>query len=312
MRIESAHDLKAEVLAGMLGSDSGQRVSLGVGIAPRGDREYKLAIRLMSPRDAATPVVREIVERAAHEADIKVLNRVQIADPVSIAQFPRPLEIGASVSHYRATTGSLGFFARRLRDGVTGFVSCNHVIAGQDRGSEGDEILSPGLADRGTRPRDVVGYLDGEYLRLRQSRVETDCAFAQLAGGVSYHPRRIGTSDILRAELASPWEAATLVGKVGRTTGRTVGRVTAFELDNVEVQYAFGPVKLNGQIEIESTGDVPFCRPGDSGSLVFTEDLRPLGLVCASSAAGGAGNLGLAFAAPISTVLTSLGVEILL
>lgn len=310
MRIESARDLKTEILARVPGGDSTQRDSLAVGIAPGADGEFKLAVRLVNPRDAAMPVVQEIVKRAAHEVDVDVVGHVHIGDPVPAVHIPQTLGIGASVSHYLGTAGSLGFFARRLRDGVTGFVSCNHVIAGQDSGIEGDEILSPGPADGGSGPRDVVGYLDGGYVRLRQSRVEADCAFAQLVDGITYDPRRIGKSDVLRAELATPQEA-TSVGKIGRTTGRTVGRVTAFDLDFVDVRYAFGYIPLTGQIEIESTGDEPFCLPGDSGSLVFTEDLRPLGLVSMSSRVGGFGNTGRAFAAPIDTVLASLGVEIL-
>lgn len=244
------------------------------------------------------------MKRARHEVDVDVVGQVDIGDPVAAVHIPQTLGIGASVSHYLGTAGSLGFFARRLRDGVTGFVSCNHVIAGQDKGIEGDEILSPGLADGGSAPRDVVGYLDGDYVRLRQPRVEADCAFAQLADGITYDPRRIGTSEVLRAEVATP-QYAMSVGKVGRTTGRTVGRVTAFDLDFFDVRYVFGYIPVSGQIEIESIGDVPFCRPGDSGSLVFTEDLRPLGLVSISS------RVGRAFAAPIDTVLSSLGLEIL-
>ena len=47
------------------------------------------------------------------------------------------------------------------------------------------------------------------------------------------------------------------MSKVGRTTGKTLGRVTAFELDNVVVGYDIGNLRFDNQIEIEGAGTTP-------------------------------------------------------
>lgn len=57
------------------------------------------------------------------------------------------------------------------------------------------------------------------------------------------------------------------VAKLGRTTGLTRGRVTAFEMDNVVVEYDAGNLRFDGQVEIEGVGQKPFSDAGDSGSL---------------------------------------------
>ena len=87
------------------------------------------------------------------------------------------------------------------------------------------------------------------------------------------------------------------------------GQITAFDIDNFSVDYSFGRIQFEGLIEIESEiSAAPFARPGDSGSLVFNAEGQPLGLLFVSSLRGGAHNCGLAYATPIDTVLSALGV----
>lgn len=54
----------------------------------------------------------------------------------------------------------------------------------------------------------------------------------------------------------------------------------------------------------------PFSRQGDSGSLIVDEQGRPVALLFAGSASGGAGNLGFTGANPISSVCEQLGVTL--
>jgi hypothetical protein len=282
---------------------------LAVGIAPTGMRAaFHLALRAESEADLPQPLIEEIRRRTAKEVDVRFTGPIHPVAARDVA-LVRPLAIGASVAHYLGTAGSLGFFAQRSRDGAIGMVSNNHVLAAADRGSDGDDILQPAPADRGTRPRDTVAGLAGDYPRLRQARVLVDCAFALLVDGMPFDPAACGRR--LAAALSSPNEELTAVSKIGRTTGLTNGRITAFEVDQVCVSFPFGEVTFDGQIEIEPTEGVPFSRPGDSGSLVFTSPHRhPLGLLFCSSSAGGPGNLGLAYANPLHSVLSTLGVAI--
>jgi hypothetical protein len=113
-------------------------------------------------------------------------------------------------------------------------------------------------------------------------------------------------------ELADDFPA---VAKFGRTTGHTVGTVTAFELDNVRVQYDVGVVRFDGQIEVAGTEDASFSAPGDSGSLVVTattdeSGAAAVGLLFAGSQTGGPSGLGLTYVNPIVAVLAALEVEL--
>src|SRR6476646_597373 len=55
----------------------------------------------------------------------------------------------------------------------------------------------------------------------------------------------------LAGQRSSELQIGDVVHKVGRTTGVRHGRVTAFELDGVEVEYDIGVISFDNQIEIE-------------------------------------------------------------
>ena len=105
-------------------------------------------------------------------------------------------------------------------------------------------------------------------------------------------------------------DEGTEVAKLGRTTGLTRGRVTAFELDNVVVNLDRGNVRFDNQIEVEGAGDEPFSAGGDSGSLIVDEDRRAVALLFAGGDLGGANGKGLTYANPIRAVLVALGVDL--
>ena len=107
-------------------------------------------------------------------------------------------------------------------------------------------------------------------------------------------------------------DEGTGVAKIGRTTGRTAGRVTAFEIDNVTVRFDIGELRFDNQIEIEGEGDGPFSDGGDSGSLIVGKDLRAVALLFAGSDQGGANGQGLTYANPIQSVLDALSLELAL
>jgi hypothetical protein len=136
-------------------------------------------------------------------------------------------------------------------------------------------------------------------------------AIAALADGIDAEPLDYGELGTLAGVLEEPAEAGA-VAKRGRTTGITRGRVTAFELDGVQVGYTRGTLTFDDQIEIESTGSGPFSAGGDSGSLILTAEGAPrgVGLLFAGSETGGPSGTGLTFANPIAAVLRELGVAL--
>jgi hypothetical protein len=101
------------------------------------------------------------------------------------------------------------------------------------------------------------------------------------------------------------------VAKIGRTTGVTRGRVTAFELDDVVVAYDIGNVSFDNQIEIEGAGKGPFSDGGDSGSLIVDRAGCAVAQLFAGSETGGRNGRGLTYASPIGTVLRQLKVELI-
>jgi hypothetical protein len=309
MRLSSARELKNEITADprwrTARDEKGVRMAIGIALGARPDA-YRVAVRAEDPDSVDPEILERIRREAKNDVDLQYtgpLEIVPVHDPVPV----RRLEIGASIAHYGCSVGSVGFFARRTVDGALGVVSNNHVLAAQDQGRHDDEILHPAPADRGSSPNDVVAYLDGDYPRLRTPRQTVDCAFARLARGISCDPRAIGATETLQTAMGVP-ETYLQVEKIGRTTNRTSGRVVTVEIDFVDIRYRFGYVPLFKQMEIESLSAVRFCSGGDSGSLVFTRDLEPVGLLFLCTRAGGAFNGGRAFANPIGDVLRSLGV----
>ena len=55
-----------------------------------------------------------------------------------------------------------------------------------------------------------------------------------------------------------------------------------------------------------------FSDSGDSGSLIVDEDLKAIGLLFAGGDSGGANHKGLTYANPITSVLNTLKIDLLL
>ncbi len=297
---------------------------LAVGLAPREDGGYAVALRYR----LGLPRVRSIARKVAAEigevgttVDVRRTGRVRAQarapvpgprPPVVTAQAvgetgrARPLRPGVSIAHVDVTAGTLGAFV--LVGGVLHALSNYHVLAGSPTARTGDLILQPGPADGGRAPADRVGTL-ASVVALAPGRTATvDAALALLddsdvdatypVGAVTATARALGGES---------------VGKIGRTTSVTAGRVTAIELDDVVVGYGdeLGNLRFDDQIEVEGVGTGPFSRGGDSGSLVYREDGVALGLLFAGSETGGENGRGLTYVNPIDAVLGALDATLL-
>lgn len=311
MEFETAVQVKRQ-LSSLLRIDGvrirSDRPRVALGFAPKADsNEYQIALRATSEQELDRVLDKGIGTKVqaltASEIDIRVTGPKKVTPPDERVPC-EPLRIGASVGHYQTSAGTLGFFAQRIVDGAIGIVSNNHVLAGCDRGKDGDDVLHPAAYDGGGRPLNVIGTLAGNFPRLNVAAPIVDCAFARLRDGVEYDPSTIGPGITLQP-YPKPIGRQRVVVKRGRTTGFTEGRITAIGLDNVDVEYPFGTVFLNQQIEIASASG-PFSKPGDSGSLIVDPDGNPIGLL-----AVGTFDCALSYANPISAVLSTLGVTFL-
>lgn len=329
MRLESVRELKQSLFASVLSTTRlaqlarslgvparplGEAINvklLGLGIARRAPGDYILALRIQNQSLVGSEDVKRIVEQARNEVDVRYVGRIHKLQAPWQQTRVRPLKIGVSIGHYRITAGTLGCFVRATDGGGTPpamVLSNNHVLANENDAAKGDDILQPGAYDDGRRPEDAVAALD-RFVRLQPAGVNiVDCAAATLNAGIAYDAVTItgignltGTGDLPEAGA---------VAKLGRTTGATSGRVTAFEVDNLIIGYDSGDLRFDNQVEIESTGTGPFSQGGDSGSMIVDGSQQAVALLFAGSDIGGVNGLGLTYANPLSEVLARLNVSL--
>ena len=169
-----------------------------------------------------------------------------------------------------------------------------------------------GTLDGGTAPAGVVAKL-GDLIRLKKRGTNlVDCALGEIAEGIDFDPTNLRGLGKLAGLGDAFLDEGADVAKLGRTTGFTRGRVTAFELDDVVVGFDIGDLRFDNQVEIEGAGDGPFSDGGDSGSLIVGADKRGVALLFAGSDLGGANGQGLTFANPLRAVLDALKVDLVL
>lgn len=291
--------------------------ALALGLAPRDGGGYGIAVRYR----LGVPQVRSIARRVASEAgpvvDVRRTGRIRALGgsgtgggprpPVATARAAgetgrvRPLRPGVSIAHVDVTAGTLGAFV--LVGDALHALSNYHVLAGSPRARVGDAVVQPGPADGGRAAADQVGTLAATVPLVPGRTATVDAVIALLDDEHVDLDHPVGRITTTAVALGGE-----TVGKVGRTTAVTAGRVTAIELDDVLVGYGeeLGVLRFDDQIEVEATGTGPFSRGGDSGSLVYREDGVALGLLFAGSETGGENGSGLTYVNPIDTVLAAL------
>jgi hypothetical protein len=305
-------------------TDIHRSVALGV----TGARQnYRLAIRVQRQALIESPLVEHLVHAASGEAEVRFIGRVEKRSDRNARRIfighgglpdrwhvlnARPVLIGSSVGHVRVTAGTVGAFVRR--DGRYFILSNNHVLADEGRASEGESVLQRATADGGLDPEDRVGRYHTAVPLTKDAGNQVDAALAEIDGNIECDPRRmrelVDGSDRALAGLGPELvDVGDRVYKIGRTTGSTAGRVTAFDVDNVVVSYGIGNLRFDGQVEIEGEGARAFSDGGDSGALIVNESIEAVGLLFAGNEVGGSNQRGLTFANPIHRVLKDLGVE---
>ncbi|PXW96108.1 hypothetical protein C7444_10714 [Sphaerotilus hippei] len=220
---------------------------------------------------------------------------------------------GISCGHHAITAGTLGCLVRGRsapRSNRLMVLSNNHVLANTNGGPLGAAILQPGPYDGGRHPADQIAILE-RYVPINfaagaSNRVDcaTGWAWADrvrrelmyVSGGVVRY-FRVGATPVA-PQVGMP------VGKSGRTTQLTSGRITAVGV-TINVNYGSGRVAhFVNQIAVRAaSGD--FSAGGDSGSLIWTWDARraPVALLFA-------GGGGTTFASLIGTTLAALDVQL--
>jgi hypothetical protein len=202
----------------------------------------------------------------------------------------RPAPGGVSVGHPRVTAGTYGglCIGRRSPRNVRLMVlSNNHVLANSNNANAGDCIAQPGYYDGGRCPADQIAILES-YVPIRfggpANYVDAATAWCWPDRVRGEHIYRSGTSLHLFNVGSSPLypQLGMIVGKTGRTTQLTQGRITQLGFSGW-VNYGVGYAWFTGQFIVQSTSGGPFSAGGDSGSWVWqwVGGLPPVGLLFA-------------------------------
>lgn len=214
-----------------------------------------------------------------------------------------PVPTGVSVGNKNeCAAGTNGAVVKK--NGVSYFLSNNHVFARENNAAIGEDIVQPGRPDSVPQcdtnfPNHVANLSEFKKINYGLLSLNTiDAAIAQVHSGINF------TCETACGYTPSNTTVTASVGmnvkKCGRTTMETTGEVTGVNVI-VFVGYSGGKSALfTRQIQFSDIDE-----PGDSGSLIVTNDdtNRPVALLFAGSATTTIGN-------PINDVLNNFNVSI--
>jgi hypothetical protein len=202
----------------------------------------------------------------------------------------RPAAPGSSVSNCGTASGTFGFLARGRsgpRQNQLFVVSNTHVLAAVAVPPTIKGVSQPGSTDGGFCPAQQVATLE-QFVPIRPGAQNRIDAAAAIAPATLVRPELLfmqgGTPSFVRIG-SQPGVPAVgmLVGKSGRQTGVTMGRIAS---TSSSVIATFGSLTalFVDQILVIGTNGV-FSDFGDSGSLVWTWDATrsPIGLLFGGS-----------------------------
>ena len=288
--------------------------SVAFGSGGPGEPALTLFTESALPQDA-------LMSQLAQSAGTRALSSVSVqqvpvgsVDAYSHRARHRPAPGGVSVGHVDVTAGTLGSRAIGLTAPWNNrhlVLSNNHVLANSNAGRVNDSIIQPGRADGGRHPADQIAVL-ARWVPINFGGAAN---LVDAAYGWAWHQRIRGEQYYISGGAPAYYRTGTaplaaslglVVGKSGRTTALTQGRVTQIGV-SVNVNYGGGRVALfRNQIAIRSVNANPFSAGGDSGSLIWhwATGVRPVGLLFA-------GGGGTTFANPIGAVLAALNIRLL-
>jgi hypothetical protein len=230
---------------------------------------------------------------------------------------PRPIPLGVSGGNINAFSSNhkfcfVGTLGSLVQDGSANqyILSNNHVLADINIAQPGELIVQPGLGDTAPACTQTPGDAVATFTRTvdvnfaKKSTNTIDAAIAEVdAGKVSPEILNIGG---IAGTVATP-SVGLAVQKMGRSTCLTTGKISSVN-GNFKISYGAGQVaKFIHQIVIN--GRRPpnnFGGPGDSGSLIATQDACPQAVALLFA---GSGNQKQTIANPIADLLSGLGVS---
>jgi hypothetical protein len=316
--------------SGELLSGPGHRLSSGIYFP---DGEPTPAIFVEQEDSWAESKAQAIAEQIPGQVNVVVRGTAQSIWPTEAVSAPddSPVRPGDSVSNYRGRAGTVGCLVTYEKGGTSlpGFVGSAHVLgmlnaADAGREQNADPIIRPGVPDGPKSYASRIGYLkDYSYLshyQKRASRVTTpnreDVGLALFYDDTSYddvnlvpNPQnsqgRKRITGVVQTEEIQTY-CGTRVYKIGRTSGLTQGTFSGIETDQFSIKLPDGQVYIYFNVFlIEAPPGKIFSKSGDSGALVYTQDLKGLGLIIG-------GNDRFSWASPLAACLETVSARLLL
>jgi hypothetical protein len=311
--LASVYSLEDERIIGPDGPEiPAAKPTIATGIKRVGQGDYRLVVMVQDRKLKNAHELIEIRKEARGEVEIQHIGRAKaLISCTWCQQRHRPLRMGASVAHHLKTAGTLTCFVRPRgqADGPIMILSNNHVLALKNSVTANDSTIQPGRHDKGKHPDDRIGEL---YVMKKLSRTNVnyaDGAVSRLDNEINFDYSEMGDGVRLKGVRSSFDDLNNVpagVRKIGRSTGKTTGRIVATNV-YITVDLDGAAYDFDQVIKVEpEAGDAFFSRPGDSGSLVVDSNGEAVGVVFAGTDYG----TPYTYLIPIQSTLDRLSVEL--
>ncbi|MEG6586048.1 hypothetical protein [Dendrosporobacter sp. 1207_IL3150] len=228
----------------------------------------------------------------------------------------RPAQPGISIGHYKVSAGTFGAVVYDRDTGAPLILSNNHVLANLTDGKDnrsliGDSVIQPGFFDNSEGGNNVIGTLS-KYIPIYRELNSPQCKYAKLFEDVlnkligmikpQYRVQVLRNNEqanIVDCAVAVPndpngiisevLEIGDILGtkdpKIGMTikkSGRSSG-VTQSIILATDVTIRVNVNKYESALFADQILAGPMSMPGDSGSVILSEDNYAVGLLFAGS-----------------------------
>jgi hypothetical protein len=239
----------------------------------------------------------------------------------------RPFTGGEAIINAKGepATGTLGLIVQKSNDSSKLYgITNNHVGANEDvegqppTANKGDPWTQPGAHGGGRVPDDTIANLDSwNKLKPSGSGINNfyDCSLGEILNTSIQDAQAYKIADIGDVKGMEDTNLGDNVMKRGRTTLKTVGRVTAVSIQTT-VDYQGIPCNFEDQVDITGVPETtPFSLPGDSGSLIVSSQKKTGDKAYIAKAllfAGGRGSDGIdhTIASPIKRIAADFNLKI--
>ena len=277
---------------------------------PRGILGIGFGVKRKKGKVVKEHCIRVYVREKPQERDLPRKHRVPrkidgyFTDVIEVRAFRPHQGPGDSLSNAAGTSGTFTCVVKD-KDGQY-LLGSWHVLTNKT-GQDGDPVFMPSRVADPNAPA-VADLIGTPNFHLNGGSDAFDASVARIRDGVDINPQPQPGNSFGAVRAAS---LSLRVIKQGAATGRTTGTIDGLAEDIVVTynnQFADRAV-LTGQMFIVGDGG-PFSAEGDSGAMVCTEDLCPVGMLVGGSViqANVAGPHS--FASPIQPILDFYGVSI--